>query len=193
MLVIGDSILKLSEKIWGAQIRAYRGAKIKDIKEVLEDLDISMFRIIILHVGTNNLKKQSVHLMMTDMEDLLDTIRRKSTAEILISAILPKFKQYADEDGRRKMYNEYIRIMAELWRVEVIPTFRTFEYRGETITTLFAFDGLHLKPVGADRLKKYIIPFLRSKRADLGLGPADIHSFSTLVFERSNDKWVIEE
>lgn len=121
----------------------------------LNKIKVSEFKIVILHVGTNDLKKCPDISKPMDAIITLITSRNKG-ALIVISAILPRPKDTAIEDGNRKTANAKLKDLAKTRGCEFLHTWRPFTTKaGAPKEELYAQDGLHLNHKGTKALKNY--------------------------------------
>ena len=92
-LIIGDSSLK-KIKVRGltkkTRIQTVPGGTISDIANVLLKMDISRYKNIIVHVGTNDIHK-SADTFINEYDNLLNIIYNKSgSLKIVVSGLCPK-------------------------------------------------------------------------------------------------------
>jgi hypothetical protein len=90
-LVICDSIGKYVKGLYNAEIYAHSGANIDTIINLIRDntLDVSIYRIVFLHLGTNDLCIASTQDIAWNMNYLMNMIvARNPTVELGVSGIL---------------------------------------------------------------------------------------------------------
>ena len=159
--LIGDSIIKYVNELTDTYVQAYPGAAIQDIIAKIQrgDIWLSGYRIIIFHVGSNNLHDEHVTVsgMFEAYKKLVYLTRsQNSRAAIVISEIIPR--TYEDQEGlnKRMFVNRAIEYLAKHEQeVYFFRTYRAFTY-GLTLWAdrkFFARDGLHLNRTGTRALK----------------------------------------
>ena len=89
--LISDSICKYSRTLHDTFVQAYPGANIKSIifKIRIGKVRINDYKIIILHLGTNDLHSRNPDAILNDMRTLFHLIRRKNPeGTIVLSQII---------------------------------------------------------------------------------------------------------
>lgn len=166
-VILSDSIMKYVEGIAATHVIAFRGATIEDLQTlVLESdgrfdgrlSDLEDARVILVHVGTNDLEeKVSVPTIMRRFQHLIATIQvRYPRAQVVISTILPRMKDLEETRDHIKMVNKSLRDFEETHGVRVIPTFKRLLHCNEPITERFACCGVHPSRIGTKILKDYL-------------------------------------
>ena len=159
VLLFGDSIIKYVKKLNNTQVVAFRGIHIEELAvRVLQDKipHLPGKRLIVTHVGTNNVTNDSPDEMVNKTKFLIDAIRQKnSEALIVLSLIIPRPIDYSERAERVKQYNHKIIKMAAHLGVNHIPTYRKFMYAKSPKMDLYAVDDLHLKDTGTLVLQQY--------------------------------------
>lgn len=89
-VVIGDSMVRyVAEENPELEVECYPGIGVEKMKDIIEQRERGEPKKIILHVGTNDLRRRSVDYIMADLYDLVSsTKKRYPTADIIISGIV---------------------------------------------------------------------------------------------------------
>lgn len=157
--IISDSICKFIKETRYTDIQAFPGANVHTIlwKVKLKVAQVLGYKIIILHVGTNDLESQAAEIIVQKYTALLKHIRRVNThAVLLLSTIIPRPKDDKQTEIKRHFINGELRNLSKMYNnVEVLYTWMPFILHKETNDSLYARDGLHLNFGGTAALKKY--------------------------------------
>lgn len=147
-LIIGSSLLKgiKTRGLKNTDIRTNRGAKIPDIIDAVEKMDLSPYKTIIVHIGGNDVSAGvSMSHIKNAYESLLYTIRSnsKSDSVLVISGIPPRY------DVDVYPINSMLKEMCDNFNLIFIDHIRTFcDYYGNVKGYLFHSDGIHLSKNG---------------------------------------------
>ena len=165
VLILGDSILKEVAHIRNAQVRAYRGDTLEDLKHHMEHDSknenlLGGKRIIVIHAGTNDLYTLSVEDMISDLTDLTTTIidqREMWIYCIAFSAILPRAKDYWTTLAKIRHFNAQVKANGELIGVQIfIRSWRPFSRKHLPRKFMYKIDGIHPSKKGSMRLSQYL-------------------------------------
>ena len=154
--LISDSICKFVKQTNQTFVQAFPGATTGGLiwKIGLGRVLLSSFRIIVLHIGTNDLGS-SVQKILSDMNQLILTIRKTTSATIAISAIIPRPVDEKLKGAKRIQVNKELqKLCRSNENCKFLHTYRPFERSNKN---LFACDGLHLNLQGVSVIKRFII------------------------------------
>ena len=151
-LLLNDSIAKYVV-IEGLETIPYRGTTIKELKDrVIENDEIKEYKNIIIHVGTNDIKKKT-YVIMSDMMGLVEVVAAKNTdARITISNIIPRSMDHRVTQGKIIEINREIKQYAKERGINYTRTDKLFREGYVTKWEYYAEDGLHLNFEGTLRL-----------------------------------------
>ena len=155
MLLLEDSIPKYITEIRGLKNHCLRGANIGKIADFLtfmvpEDRVKLQARVIILHVGTNNMVPGSSAIQIAlSYQVLLDLLKFYfPDATLLCSAILPRPCDTVVTAYITKLVNKLFCITADRNGGAFIESFKPFIAGTQIRRDLFAKDQLHLNGLG---------------------------------------------
>ena len=159
--VVGDSMIRdLQNEDFANEIvnvNCIRGAVVKDVKNhIVNNVDTSSVAHIIIHVGTNDVAKESIKQedILSDFEELITTTQVKcgSSTQIHISGPCPRGDQFSQSIS--DINTHLIDLTAKL-DCRFINNLPSFSYGdGEIDSSLFLSDGLHLSLKGSKKLKQ---------------------------------------
>ena len=156
---MGDSIIRGVNGIPDTFVDCRPGKVIKDITKIITapDYDIKQFDVVLVHVGTNDLKQSTGPEMLEAFEQLASAFHGiHSWGWLLLSSILPRPRD--EKYTRQKVHfvnNELFRKYKES-EVTVLKTYSPFTKKGWADKQLFKRDGLHpAVPDGVRVLKSF--------------------------------------
>ena len=144
------------------------GAKVRDLtSSIYYDSDrngvrcikVSGYKIILLHVGTNDLSNGRTAIEVAlDMKELLDVIRQSNReAVVVVSAILYRPVDDVSTFRRVNVINAEIKRVTERFRSVLFIRSHTLFKSGDTLLVqLYDARGLHLNRRGLDRFGAYL-------------------------------------
>lgn len=161
------------------------GATIKAAEEKISEIpNLNRYKTILVCFGTNDLSpkfvwlsykrhvrkngdkpfnvpkhpKMPIHLLMEDYKGLLDTIRRHNpTAKILVSAIIPRYFDWASGKEHLIATNRELEKLCKTYgNLSYIPSYKCLLKSGRPVKENYCSDGLHLSTNhGAVIIKRY--------------------------------------
>jgi hypothetical protein len=164
-LIIGDSVIKgiqqkgLNDKI---DIKKCSGAKIKDISNSLDNLDMGPYSNVIIHVGGNDVSGGKRH--ETSYQELLEiTVKlQEQQRRVFLCTVCPR------QDVDISQLNRNIRRICQETGAYLIEAYQAFVYgNGDTVEQYFSSDGIHLNMHGSRTLVATInkcIQIIKHKR-----------------------------
>jgi hypothetical protein len=157
-VVIGDSIIKyVGQQKPELRVKAYPGIRIDELKCQMERREEGNPSVIIVHVGSNDLRRE-VDFIMGDMYDLISATRRiYSEAKIIVSGVLRRKDVHWRKIGR---VNEAFEWVAERLGVEFVDPNSWMDDRD------FARDGVHLNRRGVVALEELYLRMVASSSGD---------------------------
>ena len=160
VIIIGDSLLKFAGeqcKNEGYQVFCYPGIRVEELKHKVELMNIKSNPpdIIVIHVGTNNIRN-GVYAedIMGDTMDLVDYIKSQvPSSKIIISGILYRYDVTKQQISR---INEELDWLCSVRNSTIIHGNSWIQDND------FAWDGVHLNRRGAYKLGRLINNAIRS-------------------------------
>jgi lysophospholipase L1-like esterase len=152
-LLIGSSILKeTASKDKSVHIRSKGGAKIRDVKRMLQNITDSSYMCTTLQIGGNDCSTcGNVDEILTSYDELITEAKRVSQ-QVRISSICPRTRNLV-EDSRIRSVNGKLKQLAEKRSCLFVDNDKTFRYQNGTVdTTTLQSDGVHLTANGVKRL-----------------------------------------
>ena len=115
------------------------------------------FDIIVVHVGTNDLRFRSVEYIVDEMSALIVRIQNENkNAKLALSAIIQRPNDMSSEIKRREV-NAKFKKLAKAKGCEFLCTYRPFLNQDNSPNRdLFARDGLHLSTSGTKCLHRFM-------------------------------------
>ena len=160
--LISDSICKYTNRLHETYVQAFPGARIYTLlqKIRLGKIRITGYKIVILHVGTNDLQELSVEDLVHRMKQLVQTVRQKnSSAAIVVSQILHRPRDTETEDKKRVAVNKALQKLTNELRPNCYSwyTWRVTQNKDKSVNlNLFAKDKLHLNFQGISKIRMFI-------------------------------------
>ena len=162
VLILSDSIAKLITlhcPIYRTCLKAFPGITINRLAGKIDSREVSLskFEYIIVHVGTNDLGSRSDDEIKASYNNLITFLLSKTSAQLFMSAILPRPVDYEDSGRRVININKGLRELCIKRRVSFIHTYRPFIREGLPKRELFAIQdgGLHLNLEGSRILRLF--------------------------------------
>lgn len=173
ILILGDSMIQNVQSINNTFVRSYRGDTLEDITNHLRHDKIPAIydkRIVLLHVGTNDLYSLEIAEMVDDFKALLDQIKLKnSEAKLLVSAILPRPKDFWTTQEKIVDYNRRLIAKQVCWNFTFVHTYSIFQRNRLPIRQMYYEDNIHPSDMGALRMGTTWGKTLKRLREELGI------------------------
>ena len=167
--ILGDSIVKFLKITNQADVISFPGINVDRLtwKIKLNKIILSNYKIIIIHVGTNDIECRSVDEFICYYSLLLKTIKCKNANAIIgISSILPKPCVSDIENTKINSINRNLKKLCGKDKIHFIPSYRPFaKVLKSGSLDLFAVDKLHLSHRGSQVLKQNLIGNIISLQA----------------------------
>ena len=160
--LISDSICKYSNRLHDTFVQAFPGATLHSItqKVRLGKIKVADYKIVILHVGTNDLFRYSSEEILELMDKLIKLIRQKNQkAVIVLSQIIHRPCDLQNSENSRIIVNKGFKKLAKSNRPNcyIWNTWRVTENIDKSVnTSLYARDLLHLNFQGNKKLREFI-------------------------------------
>ena len=116
-------------------------------------------KIVLLHVGTNNIAITEHGPMLSCLNDLVTAIRNKTVFMIVISSILPRPKDHGTYGGRVKnVYKGLVKLCKDRM-LRLLHTYRPFLKHCKPMREMFAVrdQSLHLNGECTRRLRQSFV------------------------------------
>ena len=120
---------------------------------------VSEYKNIVIHIGTNDIFDISCSQFEYNIKHIIDEIRISNvSACILISAILPRPRDFRDSKPIVFEFNEKLKYFSEVtFNVKYMAILKSFLNRfGFPIKALFQADKLHLNITGLNKFEKFL-------------------------------------
>jgi hypothetical protein len=173
MLYLGDSIIKYTSGIVNTQVVAYKGINVAQLGARIMSHKIPYIhgkRLILLHVGTNNVEYNDSQEIIEQFQYLVNVIRHQvPDINIAISHIIQRPKDYLQTSMTVWEVNTKLDELKEAWDVQTLPVFSKFTHCSAPVVDYFAIDGIHLKKNGIDELSKYIMKMMGQLRVNCAI------------------------
>lgn len=188
VLLIGDSLVKYVQKLNNTQVLAFKGITIEQLAVRIKQDKIPHLagkRLVLTHVGTNNVETDSPESMVAKTNFLIDMIRAKlPEVPIMISLIIPRPKDF-DVLGKTVLkYNYMMYDLSKRLKITCLPTYRKFLFDRRPISKLYAGDKLHLKPDGITVLTSYFSSSLGNPKKENQIKKTKRSPPETIIMER---------
>lgn len=161
--LISDSLCKYINQTNQIHVQGFPGVNLSGLrwKIGLGKVRLNEFKIIILHVGTNDVQLKSVSEIVELYHKLIISVRNLAScrAVIAVSAIIPRPTDECRYGLKRKIINKELCKLAKICNCTFLRTYSVFENSKTKIpiTKLYAKDGLHLNCRGIHVMKKFIV------------------------------------
>ena len=156
--IVGDSLIRWAQRPLGVDIpvlwRGRSGARLRDIWSLIESIpaNASPPKIIIVHLGTNDLLHIDVFSIRQSIAIFMDEVRSRFPSSVLVwSDILPRVFYFGARsqkavERQRKAINRWARVYSQRVGCQVLhhPQFVWSDL------ALYRHDGVHLSATGND-------------------------------------------
>jgi hypothetical protein len=174
-IIIADSLFRKIRFLRRAVVHAIPGATVERLLGEITrgNIDVSYQKCVLIHVGTNNLGRESPTAICNRMAVLYDEIRnRNSSCTIIFSAIIIRPKDedrnlYFMEQGEVSLIEKRLELnylAATMLRLRGGQLLRTWNclMKGKGPNhvpnlALYHTDGLHLNDLGVTRMTQYLV------------------------------------
>jgi hypothetical protein len=180
IIIIADSVLRDCEEPNESRLMVYCGATVKNITRIIrrEHINFNETKLCILHLGTNDVANREQEVVVSRMSELVHQIvRKRPDIQVVISAILPRPRDYARTKPAIRLVNRELATWCSQKRnLHFNNTFKGYQQCSRPNTNLFAIDGVHLSWMGsikATLILKNLIALWRQKR--LSFKPDESH------------------
>ena len=164
--IIGDSIVKFLKTTNQADVISFPGITIDRLywKIKLGKVNLEQYKIIVIHVGTNDVKGNHLNVIVQKYLRLLEIVRYKNhSAGIGLSSVLPKPCETQVVNEKIILLNRDLKRISVTNNCHFIPSYRPFVGKQRQLNTeLFAKDGLHLNFKGSVKLRNNLIGNIKS-------------------------------
>ena len=164
--IIGDSIVKFLKITNQADVIAFPGATIDRLywKIKLEKVLLRQYKVIVLHVGTNDLQGNGIEEIVLKYLRLLELVKDlNNSVRVGVSSVLPKPCETPEENNRIILLNRELKKLCGSKKVHFIPSYRPFVGKKQYINEEFyAKDKLHLNHRGSVRLRNNLVGNIKS-------------------------------
>jgi len=159
-VIVSDSMAKYVELLQ-TKVQSFPGINISRLSYKISKglVDLSA-ELVILHVGTNDISGCLTEKeIKASYNDLISAVRKRSSARVLVSAIIPRPIDFDATGERVKNVNKELADLCVTRRAKFLRTFKPFLKRGEPRREYFAIrdGGLHLNNEGIRRLTEFFI------------------------------------
>ena len=162
--IISDSMAKLVDNIRYTTVQSFPGINITGLQQKIRFKKASInYKYTILLVGTNNIddRSRTVDEIMSYYNDLITTIKSRSSTRIIVSAIIPRPCDLKIDpfEQRVKDMNKELKKMCTRRHLQFLHTFRIFLHNNKPIRSYYAVNdrGLHLNLEGVRRLRRFFV------------------------------------
>ena len=158
-LIVLDSICKYINHIPGTTLYCVRGADIAGLGfSILQSgIDLKQYKIIIVHVGTNNVRHSDIpHIRCLYNALIFQLHKANSGALILLSSVLHRPVDFQLTKDTVIKTNQCLKFLAQKYLYcEYLKTYKSFMSGGAPNRSLYATNdgGLHLNVKGTLRLR----------------------------------------
>ena len=158
--LVSDSLCKFVHQSNQVYVQSYPGATVRGLcwKIGLGKVRLCGYKIIVLHVGTNDLISKPIERIVEDYEQLILSVRKLSNKALIgVSAIIPRPIDERTHKQKRISVNKALNLMCKDFADCIfLRTYKPFERNKLGSRELFAKDGLHLSRAGAKVMKSFI-------------------------------------
>ena len=159
--IVGDSIIKLLKVTNQADVVSFPGINIDRLywKIRLSGLKLSQYKIIVLHVGTNDIASFSPVDFVRKYLRLISAVKKcNESAIVAVSSILPRPRDPDQVNNQIAFINRELKKFGLQLGFSFIPSYRPFILKDKSINlNLFACDKLHLSFRGSVALRNNLI------------------------------------
>jgi lysophospholipase L1-like esterase len=170
-VILADSLFKRIRHLKRASVQAIPGGKIERFVEEITKgtIDVSFQRACLIHLGTNNLAKDSPTVICEKMSTLVECVRaRNPTCKIMVSGIIMRPQDEKTDikytrkgnptlaETRRKA-NDAMELMLRGCGGFLLKTWVPLMTGPIANPAMYYEDGLHLSDAGIIRITEYLI------------------------------------
>lgn len=160
-LIFTDSILKHCYGGVGSETYARRGARVEDLTHLVASgqVSVDVYELIILHCGTNNIANgDNRGLMLHKFKQLIDAIKERSNATIVITSLLPRPVDHTHSSPVIYSLNSSLHRLSSQEGLNFQKLYKAFVNKGKPRENLFCRrDKLHLNRNGIDICNRSIL------------------------------------
>jgi hypothetical protein len=160
MLYMGDSIIKYTAGIANTQVVSYCGVTVAQLgARIYADKVpyINDKKLILVHVGTNNVEYNTSAQILDQMQFLISTLRHKvPEVKIAMGHILHRTKDYLQTEETISNVNNSLEMLKDEWNIQTLPVIKKFTYYCAPVDYYYAVDGIHLNREGVTEWTTYI-------------------------------------
>jgi lysophospholipase L1-like esterase len=160
--LISDSICKWVNKMPRTHTQGIPGLTLETALHHLQKktLIIKPFKVIILHIGTNNVWSDTPQEFKRKLVELIEYIRKNSSVQrIGLSSILPRVRDLSHpniEMRRRELNTVMCKLCVRKVDMLYMRSWKAVTVGNQTDRACYARDGLHLNFEGIIRMRRYI-------------------------------------
>ena len=175
--LIGDSIVKYVKHLPTTYVHAYPGTRIEWVEQKIRNqvLRVGHYKLIIFHLGCNNLHRQNEDEIEELFRSLISTTRiYNQTAPIVLSLVIPWVNESPLEKMRRERLNKkLIKLSTQIENCKFFSTYKNFtaKYTKKAIPELYAGgekgDGIHLSITGTEVMEQYLDGNIKSTKGSI--------------------------
>ena len=181
-IILADSLLKRFRHLRRTCVHSIPGAKIERFKDEINrfNIDVSYQKVILLHLGTNNLSKDPPSLITSKMFELIDAIRSKNpSCKVLVSGIIMRPQDELDDAKytrkgnisliiKRRVSNALIEgMLAARGEIPLLWSWIPLMKGSVANEGMYSEDGLHLNRAGINRFRAYLVKNLNGALSKL--------------------------
>ncbi len=154
-LLTGDSILRFMTEVKGTDLWCYPGKDIDYIRRQLKNNShiLHKFSLIVIHIGTNNIHKNSTSHIKQDFCALLAAIREICNADVAFSCILPRPRDDKRTANKIQEINKWLQNWSEANQCLCL---RSYNFARKHVDVVYRRDGLHLNDEGIRRFTDFL-------------------------------------
>ena len=173
-LILGDSIVKRVQNINNTLVISYPGSTLAKLRTLIaygKVPEINDKKIIILHIGTNDVMSSTPEDMALQTDQLVSAIRRipdgGTWCTIVVSQIIPRYKDHSTSSKLINEYHDLLQPLKKKWHFDVIPTEDVFLQDNLPIKDLYnTTDHLHPNDEGDQKLRSHLSNYIAILRKD---------------------------
>ena len=125
--IVSDSIAKYVEDIRQTEVISFPGINVNQLAYKIGKGHLVLDKkVVILHVGTNNIEKMETGAILSAFNNLISSIRRKSDPMTVIFSILPSPKDHSSHGDRVKHVNKGLVQLRKDRNVRLLQSYRPF-------------------------------------------------------------------
>ncbi len=160
-------VRQLEFRIPGVVVKTYSGAKVKTLEREVENLKtiIELADVIYLHVGTNNIEKDSIQTITSQVQNLITKVQQMNSRAIVgWSAILPRPRDEFNTHDKVITVNTQVGEWCDKTRRPCLRSFSPVTKYGWARREFFSTtDRLHLNKGGVQQWVNFLKHQISSK------------------------------